>query len=260
MAERELKLAPYRLERVLAGGGSAEIVLARSPEGQLVAVKRLVPELAGDPRAAELFRMEAELTESLAHAGVARVLARRDDHFVMEYLPGATLAERPPQGSSAAIAIGVAIAGVLAHVHAHGVVHRDVCPDNVLVTASGRAVLLDFGVAHKRGDARSLPSGLALGTAAYTAPEQLSGAPIDGRADVFSLAVVLLELVTGRRLFRRETDAATLLAIAEAPIPLSRQVGSGAPEAFDRVLARALERDPSLRPSAAELARELIAP
>jgi serine/threonine-protein kinase len=259
MAKRELTLGGHRVERVLGGGGSAEVLLARSPSGETVAVKRLLPRLAGDPRAAELFALEAELTEALAHSGIARVLERHDDYFVMEYLAGATLAERAPRESSEVMALGAAIAGVLAHVHACGVIHRDVCPDNVVVTASGRVVLLDFGVAHKLGDRRSLPSGLALGTAAYVAPEQLLGAPLDGRADVFSLAALLWELVTGRRLFRRVTDAATLLAVAEAPVPRSSELAAGAPEAFIRVIERALERDPNQRPTAADLARALTA-
>jgi serine/threonine-protein kinase len=259
-----LSFGAYRVERTLAAGGTAEIVLAtHSATGEQVALKRLLPELADSEQAVRSLGAEAELTASLSHPSIVRVVDRGEQlgepFFAMEYVRGQTLLERGALGVDEVLALGRAVADALAHVHQRGVVHRDVCPENLMITESGRVVLLDFGVAFWDGDERSLPTGIALGTLAYASPEQLAGGALDGRADVFSLGVLLFELLTKRRLFRRDSDAATLLAVAEAEVPPLRRLRPDAPAELEETLGLALDRDPKRRPSAAELADRLTA-
>ena len=243
---------PYRPIRRIASGGMAEVLLAERG-GQRVALKRLLPSLANEPRAASLFEREAQILLSLDHPSIVRGIEYASPVLVMEYISRAPC---DVLDAARVIAIGSELSSALASVHARGWVHRDVSPENVLFDESGRAKLIDFGLAWSPHDDRGLVAGtgVALGTAAYIAPEQLRGDPIDGRADVFSLAVILHELARGERLFKRASEAATLLAVADDPIP-----PPGVSPAFDALLLGALSRDPGDRPTALELQRDLAA-
>ncbi|MBK8994144.1 MAG: serine/threonine protein kinase [Myxococcales bacterium] len=254
----------YSLLGRLAFGGMSEVQLAerRDAPGRRFALKLLLPELCADPERVEQFRAEAELGCRFEHASVARVVDRGEvdgrSFLATEYVSGLDLSRTTErlaaQGQrlpiAEVLAIVKSVAEALHYVHELGLVHHDVNPDNILLSDDGQVKLIDFGVTRPAGPS----NGLLLGKVAYAAPEQLEGKPVDRRADVFSLGVVLHELLTGRRLFKRETEPQTLLAVVEARIPPPSELSPELPHALDAVVTRALRREPKERySSAAEL-------
>lgn len=272
----------YALRRRLAWGGMAEIWLAEQeraqPPTELLVLKLMLPHLAEEPALVEMFLDEARLAAALSHQNIARVFDFGEIEgryfLAMEYLHGkdlgaireraAAAGERVPM--EVALAAAARLCDGLHHAHEHrendrplGIVHRDVSPENVMLTLAGEVKLLDFGVARveTRTEERSR-TGVVKGKAAYCSPEQLEGGVIDRRADVFSTAVVLHELLTGKRLFKRESEPATLLAVLEAEIPRPSAERPELPRELDDVLLAALDRDPGRRPeTASELGRAL---
>ncbi len=241
----------------LRSGSTAEIWRSELG-GAAIAIKLLHAELGDDAHALASFRSEVALSIELDHPHIVRALEAGEregrPYLAVEYLSGGALSDEPALGWRRAIALAKELASALVHLAERGIVHRDLSPDNVMLDAAGRAKLIDFGVA-----SRTPESGTLAGNIAYSSPEQLEGRAVDARADVFSLGVLLHELVTGERLFRRATEAATLLAVCESPIPRASARRSDLPRELDDVLALALERDPERRPSAAELAARLAA-
>ena len=197
----------YALGDLLGQGGMADVF--RAHDGVLdreVAVKMLRDSTA-DGSDRTRFTSEARTLARLSHTGLVMVLdagIEIDRPFlVMELVDGATLADRLRDGPldiETAASVGVQVSEALAYAHERGVVHRDVKPANLLLDASGRVKLADFGIARLLGDTiRHTMTGHAIGTAAYLAPEQVQGRDVDGRSDVYSLGLVLLESITGRR-------------------------------------------------------------
>ncbi len=246
--------------------------------GGPLAIKLMLPHLCSDAAQIRMFETEARILSELSHPNLVRGFEFGEEagryYFAMEYLAGkdsAALAQRawrtdPGLSPDAAMHIVAAAATGLHHAHNHGpdgrswqIVHRDVNPHNIMVTASGAVKVLDFGVAHTAEQAAHGPStGTVKGKAAYCSPEQLSGSAVDGRSDVFSLGVVLHELLSGQRLFRRSTQAETMLAVVDAPIPPVSELRPGLVPALDDIVGRALMRNPDQRQtSAAGLAEEL---
>jgi serine/threonine protein kinase len=239
----------------------ASVYLGR--DGQLerrVAVKLLAASVGRDDELRRRFARESRLAARLSHPNVVAVFDAGEDagrpYIVMEYVEGETLADvlrqrgaLPPEEATE---IGEQLAAGLAHAHAQGLVHRDVKPQNVLVSGDGRVKIADFGVA--RGDdlSKLTQAGTVLGTAAYLSPEQAAGAEVGPASDVYALGVVLYELLAGVTPYRFESLAG-LAAPRKAPPPLPASV----PPALADVVARCLAADPSARPSAAELEREL---
>jgi serine/threonine-protein kinase len=258
-------LGRYQLLGRLGAGGMAEVFVARCGEldgmQSLVAVKRILPHLAEDERFVSLFRREAMISLRLRHRAIARVVevgcADAAWFLAMELVPGESLAhlllaerERGIAADPRVVAwVGAEIASALHCAHTLSeagtplpVIHRDVSPQNLLLGFDGAAKLIDFGVARCAQLSDATRSGTVRGKLAYASPEQLGARPLDGRSDLFSLAVVLHEWLAGRPLFACDNDAATLQSVLAAEIPpLPRAPRLGL------VLARALARLPERR-------------
>ncbi len=252
----------YRVVATLGTGASAHVFLAEDMVLQRrVAVKVLQPALARDEAFLRRFRAEARSVASLNHPHVLRVFDWGEDedgpYLVLEYLEGGSLFDMLALGRrltpSQAARVGAQGAEGLAYAHARGLVHRDVKPANLLFDEEGRVRVADFGVARALASAAMTePIGTVVGTARYVSPEQAQGAPLDGRSDVYSLALVLYEAVTGGPPFRGETSAAMLHARIGAALPAATALGP-----LREVLTGAAAPATAERPDAADLARQL---
>lgn len=257
------KLGRYVLISPLASGGMAEIWLARQPGlhgfEKIVVIKRMISAIQNDPDHIEMFLSEARLAATLTHRYVVQVYELGEDHgafyIVMEFIEGETLARvfraahaaKQPVPVAMAVQLIACAAEALHYAHtlidaegrARGILHRDVSPHNLLVTADGAIKLVDFGIARAMADATF--SGRIKGKITYMAPEQARGDPLDPSADVFGLGVVLFELVTNTRLFGGLEDPAILkrLRHLEQPPKCSDRLPGVAP-ALDALVARAM--------------------
>jgi hypothetical protein len=265
-------LGAYEPVRLLAAGGMGEVYLARHRElGTEVAIK-LLPPLPLDqlPALRERFAREARLAAQVPHPGVVQVLASEtagDRPFlVLELVRGRTLRARLADGPlpvAEALRLAGATADVLAAAHAHGVLHRDIKPDNVMVQDDGQVRVLDFGIARAIADDAPLTrTGELVGTPEYMAPEQLLEGPeaIDARTDVHALSVLTYELLTGRSPFRGSSLFQALKLVESLQPPPPSSLRAEVPAAVDAVVRRALHKDPRQRPAdAAAFAAELRA-
>ena len=252
----------YRLLSALGTGASAHVFLAEDVSLQRhVAVKVLQPGLATDDSFLKRFRAEARSVASLNHPHVLRVFdwGEEDDepYLVLEYLGGGSLRDlldRDVRLSHAQVAqLGTEVAQGLAYAHVRGLVHRDIKPANLLFDEEGRVRVADFGVARALAEAAwTEPAGAMVGTARYISPEAAEGKAVDGRADVYSLALVLYEAVTGTVPFVKDTTMGTLAARIGQPLPHNPALGP-----LDDVLARAAAPDVAARLDAAGLAARL---
>ena len=264
------RLGPYEVLSPLGAGGMGEVYRARDTRlGRTVAIKILSQALAASPESRQRFEREARTISQLSHPHICALYDVGHDgdveYLVMEYLEGMTLADRLARGPLPAeetLRYGVEIAEALAKAHRQGVIHRDLKPGNVMLTASG-VKLLDFGLARtvapeasRGGGATSLPTmasrnltqeGAILGTFQYMAPEQLEGRDADARTDIFALGAVLYEMATGRKAFTGTSQASLITAIMSAePSPIS-SVEPLSPPGLDRVVRRCLAKDPERR-------------
>jgi Protein kinase domain len=271
MAELEpgSQIAGCRIEAVAGRGGMGVIYRATEVHlGRPVAVKLIAAERAADEAFRTRFERESRLTASIDHPNVIPVYAAGEEdgvlYLVMRYVAGTDLRSllkregRLPPDRAARI-VGQVAAGLDA-AHAAGLVHRDVKPANVLIADGGHVYLSDFGIVrHVDAETRLTDSGEWLGSVDFMAPEHLQGRPTDARTDVYSLGCLLYMALTGEAPFRRDTVAATITAhLHERPPRPSRT--AGVPEPFDRVIGRALAKDPAERyPSAGDLARAAAA-
>jgi serine/threonine protein kinase/tetratricopeptide (TPR) repeat protein len=265
-------VAQYRLVERLAQGGMGVVYRAEDERlGRQVAVKTLSVDLARDPLAVERFRREARTIAALNHPHICTlhdmVEHRQQLYLVMELLEGDTLRERIAGGPiplRQVLAWSEQIADALGAAHALGIIHRDLKPANVMITARGDLKILDFGVAKLLEDGPAdmqtmlTSAGMAVGTVAYMAPEQVRGEAVDARSDLFALGAVLYEMATRRCPFA----GATVGVMAEAvlnrtPAPV-RSVNPELPPGFEQIVARLLEKNPGRRyRSASEVAADL---
>ncbi len=275
-------LGRYEVVGHLATGGMAEVFLCKlhGPNGfqRAVVVKRTLPYLARQKQFVDMFVDEARIISRIRHPNVVQVqeLAQDQDDLllVLEYLEGESMASLMRRAKLNGVTISPALGAHLvslacAGLHAaheltaddgtpYGLVHRDVSPQNLFVTFAGEVKVLDFGIATAKDRESRTEAGQSKGKLEYMSPEQSNGEPLDRRSDVFALGIVLYELVTGKRLFRRASPLATLEAIHREPIVRPSRTTEGIPGELDRIVLTALARDPQDRFStAAEMAREL---
>lgn len=257
----------YELLERIDEGGTGVVYRARDVRlGRVVAAKVLRPEYRGDAGFAERLRREARLVASLSHPNVVVVFDWQADdqgcYLVMEYVEGENLKERirrrGPLPPAEAIAIARQVLAALEAAHRAGIVHRDVKPHNVLITPDGVAKLADFGIARAVESRSPTPAGRPVGTPHYTSPEQASGGSAGPASDVYSVGVVLYEMLTGQPPFDAETAVAIAVQhVSRPPDPLRRRV-PGLPADLERVVLRALAKRPADRwPSAAAFAAAL---
>jgi serine/threonine-protein kinase len=256
------RIAGYLVRGLLGEGSMCHVYRAYDPKAHReVAVKVLKPALAKDPRSVERFLREAAAGARLRHPALVAILGAGPQYLVQELVEGETLAarlrRRGPICPRDALSILSAVAEGLDHTHARAVVHRDVKPSNVLLPWEGGAKLADFGIA-RLAWAPITCSGEVLGSPAYMAPEQVKFCVADARSDLFSLAVVIHETLTGSRPFRRPSLGTLLESIVMDDPPRASAVNPALPAAVDEVLGRALAKDPDRRyPSGRALATAL---
>lgn len=249
----------YRLLSLLGTGASANVYLAEdlTLERQ-VAVKILQPNLVTDESFLKRFRAEARAVAALNHPNVLRVFDWGEEndvpYLVTEYLPGGSLKDILDRGLTLTVeqaaSVGREAAAGLAYAHARGLVHRDIKPANLLFDEEGRARITDFGVARALAEASwTEPVGAMIGTVRYASPEQAEGIAMDGRADVYSLALVLYEAITGSVPFVGDTPLATLRARVGEPLPFDERLVP-----LEVVLERAADPEVETRLDAAEVA------
>ncbi len=262
----------YVIERELGGGGMSRVFVAVETRlGRTVVVKVLSPDLAQGINA-ERFEREIRLAASLQQANIVPLLVAGDlaglPYFTMPYIDGDSMRarlERGPLPIADAVMILRDVARALAYAHGRGVVHRDIKPDNVLLSGEA-AVVTDFGIAKALSASRTAASGATLtqlgtsiGTPAYMAPEQVAGDPaVDHRADLYALGCMGFELLTGEQPFTKRTPQQVLAAHLSEPVPSAAMQRPDAPPALATLLARLMEKDPAHRPqSATEVLRAL---
>ncbi|MFT3840292.1 MAG: protein kinase [Myxococcaceae bacterium] len=264
---RGLKVGKYEVLTQLSAGGMAELFLCftKGPGGfrKYVVVKRILPDAKENDHFVKMFLDEARITAAFNHPNVGQVYDLDSDeegpYLAMEFIAGQNLNQVTsacarkravlPIGFSASVAHDMALALHYAHHFRdpagkeYPVIHRDVAQKNIMVTYDGVVKLLDFGIAKARGSLGRTSVGTVKGTTGYMAPEQVKGDELDGRTDIFSLGVVLWEMVTGKRLFAGDTELDEMKMILSAPIIPPHQVIEVVPERLSDVIMRALARE-----------------
>ena len=272
----------YKVLERIAAGGMAEVYRAESAglEGfkKTVAIKRVLPHLSEKKQFIGMFLDEARLSAHLSHSNCVQVfdIGVGDNTYfiVMEFVDGSDLKaiieqhrkhSRPvPTEESALICVRICEGLSYAHELTDGkgtslnIVHRDMSPPNVLLTRFGEVKIVDFGLAKANSQLEKSEPGIIKGKFSYLSPEAALGNPVDARTDVFAVGIILWELLAGRRLFLGETDLETVRQVQTATVPAIRQINPRVPVELERVLSRALARDPAERyQTARELGQDL---
>lgn len=259
-AQADRTLGRYRIERELGRGAMGAVYLGRDPKiNRLVAIKTMAlsREFAGDElvEARERFFREAETAGRLQHPDIVTIFDAGEErelaYIAMEYLKGDNLQAftQAPKLLPVVTALNVVarVADALHYAHSQGVVHRDIKPANVVVDPAADLVkVTDFGIARVADSARTR-TGMVLGTPSFMSPEQLAGRRVDGRSDLYSLGVMLFQLLTGRLPHRSESMAELMQQIANVPAPDVRSIRPELPEALARVVSLTLEKRPEAR-------------
>jgi predicted Ser/Thr protein kinase len=260
----------FELEELVGSGGMSSVFRARDVQlGRRVAIKILHEHYADDPEYVERFRREARAVARLSHPNIVTVIDRGQDdgrqYIVFEHVEGENLKELVLRDGRLplrrAVELALAVADGLAFAHEHGLVHRDVKPQNVLLSREGEVKVTDFGIARSLDVEHGVTqTGTVLGTGEYLAPEQASGEPVSPATDVYSLGVVLWELLAGDVPFAGENFVAVALRHVNEPPPSLRQLRPDVPPTLAAAVERALAKDPARRyPSMAAFASELRA-
>jgi len=266
--DRQVYSGRYELQRKIARGGMADVFLSRDLLlDRPVALKVLFPEYATDPSFVQRFRREAQSAARLNHPNVVSVYDWGQEgptyFIVMEYVEGHSLAEvlreEGPLRPDPAASIAADVADALAFAHDHGVVHRDVKPGNVLLTSTGHVKVADFGIARAVSTVENLTqTGTVMGTATYFSPEQARGDAVDPRSDVYSLGIVLYEMLTGTPPFSGDNPVSVAYKhVQELPTP-PRRLRPDIPVGLEAIVLKAINKNPANRyASAGELRADL---
>ena len=260
VARSELLAGRFAQLDLLAIGRHSEVYYGRDQEtGQHVAIKRLKPEITRHDHAiVSRFLREGELLGQLNHPNIVQVLAttasKGEYYIVMKYVPGGSLRNlldtRPQLPLSQALTIGLELADALARTHHLGIIHRDLKPANVLIAEDGTPRLTDFGLAGlMRSDVRLTKVGTVMGSPAYMSPEACKGEMVDSRSDIWSLGIVLYELIAGFSPFYSYQITALLIGILNSPTPDITRYRSPVPQDLIDLLNRTLSKDPAQRPA-----------
>lgn len=258
----------YRILEKIGAGGMGEVYLAHDTElDRKVALKILSPDRCRDEECRSRFRHEAQAVAKLNHPNIVQIYEVAEHggvlFFAMEYVEGPAVTEacqRAVAPVECAIEIGLQICGALEAAHAAGITHRDLKPSNVLIGSDNRVRLVDFGLAATETSEPPDGAGSILGTVGYMSPEQIRGEPVDTRSDLFSLGIVLYELLAARRPFRGEYEAAVQYAIVNDRAPSLNDVNPDVPTVLAELVDDLLAKDPDRRPAtAAEVHDRLVA-
>ena len=245
----------YRVLRKLGSGGMADVYAAEDRQlGRRVALKVLHRRFAEDQQFVERFRREASSAAGLQHPNIVAIFDRGQwdgtSYIAMELVEGRTLKEvvrgKGPAPPEAAVDVTLQILRAARYAHKHGIVHRDIKPHNVLIDQDGRVRVTDFGIA-RAGTSDMTETGSIMGTAQYLSPEQAQGRAVDARSDLYSIGIVLSELLTGQVPFDAESPVTVaLMQVNEPPLP-PRELNPAIPPAIEAVVLRAMEKDPDRR-------------
>ena len=263
----------YTIEALLGQGGMSAVYRASDPNlHRTVAIKLIHPHLSSDPDFVRRFEQEAAAVAQLRHSNIIQVYDFNRDgdllYMVLEYVPGETLQAKltalHAAGQRLPIAEGVRITGIVceavAYAHQRGMIHRDLKPANVMLNPDGQPILMDFGVAKMRGAQQHTATGAVIGTATYMSPEQARGDRLDERTDLYSLGVMLFEMVAGRPPFEGDTGMTVMLKHLNEPPPDLHLIAKDVPDDLAAIIQKVLAKDPAERlPSAAAMAAALRA-
>ncbi|MEJ2721305.1 MAG: serine/threonine-protein kinase, partial [bacterium] len=248
-------IAHYKILAKLGEGGMGDVYLAQDTRlERRVALKFLPPQIEREPHMLARFEREAKAAAALRHPNIVTVheigVHQNRHYIVMEYIEGRGLGEiisGKEMTIDEALGITLQLCDALGEAHDAGIIHRDLKPENIIVDAKGHPHILDFGVALKVGATKLTRDHTTVGSVHYMSPEQTRGQMVDGRSDVFSLGAILYEMIAGRPAFGGEHAAAIQYSIMnEEPQPLSRYSRGVTPE-IERVVTKALAKDPEMR-------------
>ena len=256
-------LGPYRIISQIGQGGMATVYKAYQPSmDRNVAIKVLPSQLAQSPEFAKRFQQEARTIARLEHAHILPVFDYGESdgitYFVMRYLEAGTLKDRMEAGRPLPLQeidrIFTQLSDALGYAHSHGVVHRDLKPANALIDSQGDLFLTDFGIAKilESASPRLTQTDAIMGTPAYISPEQAQAQTVDQRSDIYSFGIILYEMVTGRVPFVADTPLAVILKHLSDPLPLPSTIRSDIPEGIEKVILKALAKNPDDRFASAD--------
>lgn len=256
----------YELEELIGGGGMADVYKAKDCLlNRPVAVKILHEEFKQDKEFIDKFQREAQAAARLSHPNIVNIydvgVADGDHYIVMEYVPGRTLKDRIRQEGhlsvSESLRVAREIAEALAHAQANNLVHCDIKPHNILMMADGHAKVADFGIARAVTESTMTYSGNVIGSVHYFSPEQAKGTMITPKSDVYSLGVVLYEMLTGKLPFTGDNPVSIAVKhLQEEPVPV-RQLDPAIPPVVEAIVSKAMSKDPAMRPTSAELVQDI---
>ncbi len=261
----------YRIEEKLAEGGMSTVYKAYDPNlRRTVAIKLIHPHLSTDPEFVRRFEQEAASVAQLRHPNIIQVYDFNQDegvhYMVLEYVPGQTLydllkalnAKNQRLPLTTTVPIMAIICDAVTYAHQKAMIHRDLKPANVMLNQRGEPILMDFGVAKMLGESQHTMTGAIIGTALYMSPEQAQGAAVDSRTDIYSLGIMLFEMITGRPPFEGDSAVAIMMKHVTEPVPDICEIDGNVPDELVTIVQKALAKDPAQRfQTAAQLSAAL---